>query len=266
LTPNTEWSVLFSAVTTIVVPTILAILVAVVLGRRKAVASGDSDGDSVAFVGGILAAMFTVVFAFYVVFAWQVGSDLSGTADTEADAVIDAYWQADAAPEPNRTAMHELLRDYATTVANDEWAALAAGGTNSRAGEIVRELRVQFTAMPSADDASAVARAQGLRDVRQIDESHRARIGLAGDGDAFNAVLLAGTVLGAVLILAYPLVAGLSAKPLNIVVFGLMALTLGAAVFFSLEMANPLAGPFGVGPGAFESALEQMQPAPAVAG
>lgn len=251
---------LFAAVTTILVPTILIVVVAVVLGRRKAVASGDSDSDSVSFAGGILAAMFTVVLAFYIVFAWQLGSDISSTSDTEADAVIDAYWQADLAAGPNRETMQGLLRDYADTVAQREWTALSQRREDGRPAEIIRMLRTEFTTMPAPDDVAQVARAQGLRDVRQLDESHRSRVGLALGGNAFNSVLLVGTVVGALLVVAFPLVAGLSAKPVNMAVMALMALTVGAAVFLSLQMANPLAGPFGAGPGAFEAALEQMQP------
>lgn len=251
---------LFAAMSTIIGPTILAVVVAVVLGRRKFVAAGDSDSDSVSFAGGILSAMFTVVLAFYVVFAWQAGSDISNTADTEADALIDAYWQADLAAEPNRAILQGMLRDYATAVADREWDALAAGRADGRGDELVRGLRAGFVAMPAPDDLGQVARAQALRDVRQIDESHRARVGLAAGTD-FNGVLLIGTVVGALLVVVFPLLAGLSATPLNMAVLGLMVLTVGAAVFLSLQLANPLGGPFGVGPDAFKAALQHMQPA-----
>ncbi len=73
--------------------------------------------------------------------------------------------------------------------------------------------------------------------MRQLDESHRAQVRTPPGGDTFdtfNAVLPAGTIVGAVVIVAFPMAAMFSAQPLNMGVIGLMRLTGGAAVFLSL--------------------------------
>jgi hypothetical protein len=247
----------------VVMPTVLALAAASLLGRRRAVAAGDFDADSVSFVGGVLAALFTVVLAFYVVFAWQVGSDIQSSSDTEANALIDAYAQAGAAADPARSSAQGLLRDYASEVAEREWDSLRLHGqADPKLTEVIDQLRALFTALPATDASGQFAREQGLRDVRQIDESHRARVDSATGNQLFNRVLLGGTVMGAALMVAFPLLAGLSRQPVNVAVIGILAASLGAIVFLSLQLARPLDGPFGVDPDCFREALSRMSPLP----
>lgn len=250
---------LFDIVPTVVLPTLFVIVAAIVLGRRRAAsASAEFDSDSVSFAGGVLSALFTVVLAFYIVFAWQSGADIDSSAGAESDALIDAYWQADTGPEPTRTTVQGLLREYAATVADREWALLDAGETDDRIPEIIRKLRAAFTALPATGVDSA--REQGLRDVRQIDESHRARVDLATGDDVFTTVLLGGTVLGGALMIVFPLLVGLSARPANVVVMALLTVTISGTVYLSVQLMHPLQGPLGIGPDAFLSALTEMRP------
>jgi len=246
----------------VITPTVLAVVAAVLLGRRRAVIGGEFDADSVSFVGGVLSALFTVVLAFYVVFAWQVGSDISSSSDTEANALIDAYAQAGATAEPTRGTAQGLLRDYAGEVADREWDALRLQGeADPKLTHLIGQLRALFTALPAGDPGSQLAREQSLRDVRQIDESHRARVDSATGNKVFNRVLLGGTVVGAALMVAFPLLAGLSRRPVNVMVIGVLAASLGAVVFLALQLARPLDGPFGVDPDSFREALSRMTPA-----
>lgn len=245
----------------VALPTLLAVAVGWAIGRRKAVVDGASDSDSVSFIGGIIGALFTVVLAFYIVFAWQLGADISNNSSTESDALIDAYRQAQYMPEPDRGTVQDQLRAYATRVATTEWGLLAQGKVDERPGEIIRTVRENFAGMAVTDTVAQSTRENGLTDMRQVDQSHRARVGLASGTDPFNSVLLAGTIIGAVLMLLYPLIVGMSARPANLVVLGILTVMIGATVFLSIQLTHPLDGMFGVGPDAFNEALDQMRPA-----
>ena len=251
---------LFDLLLTIVLPTFLVVAAAVALGHRAGVASGDSDSDSVGFSGGVLSALFTVVLAFYIVFAWQLGSDIGGDSDTESNALVDAYWQAENLAQPQRDAVQDMLRSYAGRVVDSEWRLLADDRRDPVPDQIVRALRAEFTAVASADDAVQSARDNALADLRQIDESHRSRVDLATDSDTFTAVLLVGTVLGATLMIAFPLLVGMSARPANIAIMATTTVVIGATVFLSLQLTHPLDGMFATPPDAFREALDQMRP------
>lgn len=256
------FSVFLDLAFTVLVPTLLVIIVAILRGRRKAVSSGDFDSDSVSFAGGVISALFTVVLAFYVVFAWQLGADIDNSATAEGQAVRDAHWQAEALPEPQRTAIQGLLRDYVSSVADEEWPALVNGEASARPAELVQQIRAEFAAIPESGGAVDFAREQGLRDARQIDESRRTRVDLATGADPFTSVLLAGTLVGAALMIAFPLLVGFSTRPVNIVVLGILTAVVGATVFISVQLSRPLDGPFGVGPDALRGALHDVAPGP----
>lgn len=250
--------VILTIVLTIGVPMVLAVAATVALGRREKVASEEYDSDSVSFVGGVLAALFTVVLAFYVVFAWQIGDDIESNSTAEADALVDAFWQAELAPEPARTELQELVRSYASRIVSSEWDLLAAGRTDPAVDRTVEQLRARFAALPAEPAELGVAREQALLDVKQLDENHRARVSLVTDGDTFNVTLLGASIFGAAIMLVFPLLAGLGPRPANVAVMALHAMTLGATVLLSIQLLYPLDGVFAVEPDAFRAVLDLL--------
>jgi hypothetical protein len=114
-------------------------------------------------------------------------------------------------------------------------------------------------AVPESGGAVDFAREQGLRDVRQIDDNHRARVDLATGDDTFTRVLLAGTLVGAALMIVFPLLVGVSTRPANIAVLGILTAVVGATVFLALQLNRPLDGPFGVGPDALIGASQEIR-------
>lgn len=247
---------------TVVVPTLLVTAVTLVLGRRPPIVDAGYDSDTVSYAGGVVSALFTVVLAFYVVFAWQTGADVDSNATAEADALIDVHRQADQLPGPIRDTVQDLTDDYAVRVAEVEWAALADRETDEGTTEILDRLRAGFTALPVDGGLLETVRERGLADLRQIEENRRARVDLATSDDTFTRVLLGATVVGAGLTMVFPLLVGVSARPANVAVMGLLSLVLGTVVFIALQLDTPLSGPFGTGPDAFESAQVELRRTP----
>ena len=143
-----------------------------------------------------------------------------------------------------------------------EWPLLSRGGADPVTSELLGGLRSGFAALPVDGGVLEAAREQGLRDVRQIEENHRGRVSLSTSDDPFVNVLLVASLIGAALTIAIPLLVGLSARPANIVVMGVLTLVVGATAALSIQLAHPLEGPFGVEPGAFLDALAEMGRAP----
>ncbi|GAA4867795.1 hypothetical protein [Saccharopolyspora cebuensis] len=238
---------------------LLALVVAgitLLIARRKAVADGGSDSDSQSFVGGVLNALFTVVLAFYIVFAWQNGDDIESAAKQEANALTDIYWQASVAPAPQAAAIQSLTEQYAERVVDHEWAALDESRTDPEVDRLLNALRGEVLALPADDEAVKSAREQSLQSIRQIDEGHRERVDIATDSKTFNTVLLAGSALGAALMIAFPLLVGLSMRPANIASMVLLSSTLGLVLYLSTALMHPLSGPFGIDPDPFRTTLE----------
>jgi hypothetical protein len=242
----------------VVVPALIAAGGAHLFGRRAAVADGEHDGDSVSYVGGIISALFTVVLAFFVVFAWQAGADVESSSSTESDALLDLFWQVEALPAPQRTGLQDLVAQYTRQVADTEWPLLAAGETDPRAGELLEQLRSAVGALPIDAGFAQAVREQGMADLRQVGDARRARLDASTSDDAFNTVLLVGTLVGGALTIAFPLLAGISARPVNIVIMGVLGVVVGLTMFVAVALADPVGGLFGAEPGAFLGALTEM--------
>ncbi|WP_249124141.1 DUF4239 domain-containing protein [Saccharopolyspora erythraea] len=223
--------------------------------RRKTAVSGEADSDSQAFVGGVLNALFTVVLAFYIVFAWQNGDDIDKASEQEANALIDTHWQISTAPEPHANTIRSLTAQYAARVADHEWSALDRGETDPETERLLNSLRAEVLALPADDETLKTAREQSMDNLRQIDEGHRQRVNVATDDQNFNIMLLTASILGGVLMIAFPLIIGLSMRPANIATMVLLTLTISLTIFISIELLHPFHGPFSVAPDAFREAL-----------
>lgn len=241
-----------------VVPLVLVVAVTILAGRRERARSEDNDSDSASFIGGVLSAIFTVVLAFFVVFAWQTGADLDTHATAESDAVLDTYWQMAAVPQPDADRIRGLLRAYSSEVADQEWPALADEREAPRVTATLHALRAALTALPTDANVVAEARKLSLQNVRTIEENHRARVDMATSTDPFTLALLVGTVIGAVLMLLFPLLFGLSIRPANVTLMVVLTLSLGATMYVSWQLLNPLEGFFGATPDSFRTAIAEM--------
>jgi hypothetical protein len=242
----------------VVVPVIVAAGGAYLFGRRTAVADGEKDGDSVSYVGGIISALFTVVLAFFVVFAWQAGADVESSSSAESDALLDLFWQVEALPGPQRTGLQDLVAQYTRSVADTEWPLLAAGEADPHAGALLEKLRDTVGALPIDGGIAQSVREQGMADLRQVGDARRARLDAATEDDSFNTILLVGTLVGGALTIAFPLLAGISARPVNVVIMGVLGLVVGVTMFVAVALAAPVGGLFGAEPGAFLGALTEM--------
>lgn len=253
---------LFHIVLVIVIPALVVAIVTMLLGRRKSASSGEFDAESLSFFGGVFNAIFVVVLAFYIVFAWQSGDNIETHAEFEANGLIDIDRQAALVPQPDAAAMRTLTRQYASTVVEEEWASLRRGQADPAVSTILGDLRSTVVALPADSQVLSTAREQALHDIRTIDNHHRARVDEAISDDPLITTLLAGVVAGAVLMVVFPMLVGLTKRRNHIAVMVLLAVLLGGTVYASIELTHPVQGLFAAGPDKFRAALEVFAESP----
>jgi hypothetical protein len=250
-------TVVVNIVLIIVLPTIIVAVATILLARRRAGVE-EFDTDSMGFIGGVLNALFVVILAFYIVFAWQNGDTANSQATAEAAAMVNTYWEIGDAPDPVKSQVRDQLREYAHEVIDHEWSDLDQARPDPRVDDLLKQIRTEVSALPTDPDSVKEAHSSALSDIQTIDLNHGDRVDAATDANTFTLFLLIGTIIGAVLMLAFPLILGLSAKPSNILAMVLMTLTLGAIIFISFQLLHPLHGFFGVTPDAFHDALDEI--------
>lgn len=238
------------------VPAVLAVVLTIVLSRRRAESAEGDESHSIPFIGGLLGSLFVVVVTFYLVLSWQNFNEVEARAKAEADALLGAYWQAEIFSDPAQQELQQLVREYASVVVASEWSAPSGPGRDSRVRRILDDLRAEFVALPADDPKSRLARKKALRYVQRIADNHRARVDLINGDNWFIFTLLCAQVVGAVLMVAFPLLAGFGGNAMNIAVMSLLGISVGAVVLLSVELLSPTQGIFKVDPEPFTNVLK----------
>ena len=75
----------------------------------------------------ILGTTYAVILGFMLYAVWQSHGEAALNVDSEANAVLDVYRLAEALPEPQRTQLRRLAREYVDTVIAREWPQMQGG-------------------------------------------------------------------------------------------------------------------------------------------
>lgn len=117
-----------AAVTSWVLPSI-ALAEGGLLAVRKLIApdalaaSNDVVGNYLQTLGSI----YAVLLAFVVFVVWTQFNEARARVEVEANELVDLYRTAKGLPEPTRSQVQRIIRQYVELVAGREWSAMACG-------------------------------------------------------------------------------------------------------------------------------------------
>ena len=186
-------------------------------------------------VGGIFCAIVVALAVFVV---WDHLTTARQAEIDEGAALIALYHDAETLPEPGRSAVEGSIRDYTTSVIDDEFPSLTRGEASDATQRSLSRMNAtihQYLATTSAPD--------------QVSSAARAQYQLELSGEESMPALLWALLVGACLLLllmAAPLFME-SARYHNLG-FILLGSTLGAALFLILMADHPFVGPLQVRP------------------
>jgi hypothetical protein len=235
---------------------LLTAAASILAGRRRRARDGEYNAEALGFVGGVLNALFIVVLAFYTVITWTAADTTTQQSQSEAADLVDIYWQTANAPQPNQ--VRALLTEYTGEVANSEWPLMDKGKPDPKADDLLVALRSEILRLPADNDQQAGARDKALDDIRNVTDIHRARISQATGDNSLLRLLLLGTIVGAIAMVAYPLLIGFTANLRHVLSMVALGGLLAFTVYFSLELDQPFHGLIRVDPDAFRSALVEF--------
>jgi hypothetical protein len=234
---------------------LLTAIATILLGRRKTAREGEYNAEGLGFIGGVLNALFIVVLAFYTVITWTNTDTTEQHTRAEAAGLIEIYWQVAATPDPGKTQIRALVTEYTKEVATTEWTTMDNGKSDPKADDLLVALRSEITALPADSDVAAALRDKALDNIRNVADERRARVSDATGDHTLLKILLLGTIIGGIAMVAYPLLIGFEATLRHIISLTFMAGLLAFAIYFSLELDQPFSGLIKVEPDAFRAAL-----------
>jgi hypothetical protein len=207
-------------------------------------------------VGSALLSTFILVTAFLIAGTWSTyNSDRQHTYD-EARATTVAYWLADKLPTADRDHVREGLTTYVNEVVGMDWPQMAHHQTSDAAWAALDTLRADVAALHPADAAAEKKRADLAA---ALDDVYAKRaIRTADVNYDMPTIIYEALIVGALLLIAYPPLVGLTANARNVTLLAGLGAMVGLGIFIVITLSHPYSHPLGLKATAFEQALRRF--------
>ncbi len=222
--------------------------------------AGRDYNETVGHYISAFGVLYGITLGLISVAAWENFGDVESKVSAEAAAIASLYRNVDSYPEPKRTELTGMLRDYTRQVIDVAWPEMQRGIVPSGSHVFVRKLQKALTAFEPATDAQITLHRESLYRFASMLEARRLRL----DCVAWRlptilwVVVLAGSLMS--FMLTWLIVA--ESPLLHDVLTGIMAILLGLLIFFLATLDLPFEGSHSVGPDSLELIFEQVMASP----
>jgi len=216
------------------------------------------NNELVGFTYAVYGLIYGVFLAFIIVVAWQNYAETEQLVMHEATILSELWRDSLAFPPAFRDNLHRDLIEYAQSVIDDEWPAMAARGQAHPLTQAIYERlwALTYHIQPETANQSAylsefLARMNELSGARRLRILH-SRVEVHG-------ILWLVLLVGAVPTLVYPLLFSNKHAPVQVMIMGsvMLIVMLGLLVTFFLQ--HPFSGGAGIEPEAFRELLAAFQ-------
>ncbi|GAA0593143.1 DUF4239 domain-containing protein [Kribbella sandramycini] len=216
-------------------------------------ANNEVAGQVFTVVGGV-----NVVIAAFVLISLFDGMDSADkTTYDEANALVAVRWAGNVLPEPSRTEVETLTRDYATEVAEREWPAMREGRAVGNTGwTLLSELQRTVEQSKTTTQRQADSRAEAATQVWNVYQARQVRLNSSGSG--VSGVVWFAILIGSVMSVALMFMFGGPGLYSYAFIVSMLAGAIGLLLFAIYQLQNPFSGGADVGPEAFLSALARL--------
>jgi len=218
--------------------------------------NNDAAGQAFTIVGGLHA----VVVAFVLISLFDAASTVRDESYQETQALVGVAWAARSLPEPAKSELPRLARDYADTVVWVEWPALRVGGAVSDQGwSQLNEMRAMLdgAGIPGDDDWLTGEKTEAADQLMTIYEQRQARLNAVRDNNV-GLVVWFVLIVGSLIFVLLPNLFGGTKQITHIIIVSTLAATTTLLLFAIYQLQNPFAGGAKVGPDAFSQVIGRL--------
>jgi len=124
----------------------------------------------------VLGTTYAVILGFMLYAVWTNLGEADLNADAEANAVIDVYRLAEGLPQPQRTQLQKLARDYVDTVIAQDWPQLARGEVPEQSTAIDQAMWKVVLSIQGASPAEVNAQEHAMKELESLGQRRLTRI------------------------------------------------------------------------------------------
>jgi len=242
----------------IVLGVVAVCIVAVLIVRRVAPPEALKEhNDFVGFAYSFVGVIYGVYLAFAAVIVWQHFDNTGAIVSREAEEVNE-LWH-DAGGLPDAPATKALWREYAQTVATQDWKVMEENdGAPMPSARVWRTLWRRYTSMRiAAGDVTGTAfLAESLRVLNELAATRRER--LNADAAGVPPMMWTFVLAGGAGVILMTLFIGVRHRLLQIAVTTFVAALLTYAILIVAALADPFGGDMSVKPDAFIEVVKVM--------
>ena len=212
--------------------------------------------DIVASFAASAGVLYAVLLAMIAVASWTNYTTVDSLVAQEADLVYSLFRDLEAYPEPERSQLRELLRNYVDTTIKIEWPAIQRGVTDKRAAMTVDAVFSGWMKFEPTTEAQKLVVAETLGRLNSFQSVRRNRIttGISG----LEPVLWIVVIVGGIVNTAICCLFWLENKRLHYLMMGVLGMMIGVVVFLILALDHPLWGELSIQPTAFQDVADSM--------
>ena len=213
--------------------------------------------DLIGWQLSILGTTYAVILGFMLFAVWEHLGEAALNVDSEANAIADVYRLAEALPQPQRTQLQHLARDYVDTVIAQDWPQMVRGEVPVQSTALDQEMWNLAISIKPASPTEINAQAQTMSELQSLAQRKLIRI-LQSKSRLPNVLWCVLLVGGALTILCSCTLGCKSARLQSLEVFCFsLLISLSLVAIFNIH--RPFHGLVHVSDYAFERARQTMQ-------
>lgn len=252
-----QWPLTASVITVLVLSAALSWLAVWLVRRTWPHPAFKENHELVGFSYSVYGLIYGVFLAFVIVVAWQNYSETEQLVMHEATILSELWRDSLAFPAAFRDNLHQDLIEYAQSVVDDEWPAMAARGEAHPHTQAVYERlwALSYHIQPETQNQGAYL-AEFLARLNELSGTRRLRL-LHGKGQV-HTVLWLVLLVGAVPTVVYPLLFSNKHAWVQFIITGAIMLIVMLGLLVTLFLQHPFSGEAGIGPDAFVELLDSF--------
>ncbi|PRY00495.1 DUF4239 domain-containing protein [Allonocardiopsis opalescens] len=216
----------------------------------------DLGGSIGTMVAPAVLSVYLLVAAMAIVIGWESNNAARDLTVTEATAATDTYWAVQRLPEPQREEAAAGVRDYLSTVVNEDWPRMRDGDMSQAGDSVLAGLRATVAETPEAapDDYAAADRASAIMETGELLDIRTERANTAGSNIPVFLVIV--TALLGLAVAVLPFASGNWRSRADMFWCAVNFVLVVATLVILVSLDNPYAGMFPVGPGPLQDSLD----------
>jgi len=232
----------------------VSLLIGYVVSKATSEEVRAAHTDRAGFILAVIGVIYAVLLAFVAIGVWERFQQAEARSYDEAAAISTLYRDADSFPQGKD--LRRLLRAYALSVANVEWARMRSGEraplSDALLDSVDRGIRNLSVNSPSRQNVQADM--LSAMNTAMLDRQTRLTVDFVG----INGIMWVVLIIGAFVTVAFTYLFGFEKTIMQQLMIGGLSLLVGLVIFLILALDYPYRGSIAVQPEAFRVLLESF--------